>query len=156
MSFFQTFSSERTGTEAQRQTRDLTLYDGFKAYFRNDTNAPLNIRLELKDYRDSNSHRASKTFTIPTGATWNQVASNFDLGAGWSVVGNPDISRTYIVSFVLNEPTAVSGSYYLDDFSLIEPGGQLIPKQHLYRISPSDLPAANSKACGQGVIERLA
>ncbi|TWU29325.1 dockerin type I repeat-containing protein [Bythopirellula polymerisocia] len=128
LSFFQTFSSERTGTEAQRQTRDLTRYDGFEGYFRNDTNAPLSIRLELKDYRDSNSHRASKTFTIPTGATWNKVSSNFDLGAGWSVVGNPDISRTYIASFVLNETSAVSGSYYLDDFSLIEPGGPVDPQ----------------------------
>ncbi len=128
LSFFQTFSSERTGTEAQRQTRDLTRYDGFEGYFRNDTNVPLNIRLELKDYRDSNSHRASKTFTIPTGATWTKVSSDFNLGSGWSVIGNPDISRTYIASFVLNQPTAVSGSYYLDDLALIEPGGPVDPQ----------------------------
>jgi hypothetical protein len=128
-SFFQTFSSQGTSVQEQRQTRDLTLYEGFEAYFRNDTNAPLNIRFELKDYRDSNSHRASKTLTIPTGGTWTKVSSDFNLGSGWSVQGSPDLSRTYIASFVLDpRPTAITGSYYLDDFVLVEPGGPVDPQ----------------------------
>ncbi len=39
--FFQTFSSETTGTEAYRQTRNLTRYESFEAYVRNDTNASI-------------------------------------------------------------------------------------------------------------------
>lgn len=125
LSFFQTFSSATTGTQDLRQTRDLTRYDGFEGYLRNDTNAALDIRLELKDYRDSNSHRASKTFTIPANGAWTPISTTFDLGAGWSVQGNPDLERTYIASFVINQPTAINGSYYFDDFSLVEPGGPI-------------------------------
>jgi len=128
LSFFQTFSSQQTGNQELRQTRDLSRYENFTGYVRNDTNAPLTIRLEIKDYRDSNSHRASKNFTIPTGGTWTEISSSFDLNSGWSVQGSPDLSRTYIASFVLNPPTGVSGSYYLDDFTLTEPGGPLDPQ----------------------------
>lgn len=125
LSFFQTFSSARTGTQDRRQTRDLTRFESFEGYIRNDTNAPLSIRMELKDYRDSNSHRASKTFTVPTGSDWTKVSTSLNLNNGWSVQGSPDLERTYISSFVINQPTAISGSYYFDDFSLIEPGGSL-------------------------------
>ena len=125
LSFFQTFSSATTGTQALRQTRDLTRYDSFEGYIRNETNGPLSIRLELKDYRDSNSHRASKTFTVPSGGDWTKISSSLDLGTGWSVQGSPDLERTYIASFVLNQPTAINGSYYFDDFSLIEAGGPI-------------------------------
>ena len=126
--FFQTFSSERTSLEAARQTRKLTRYDSFEAYVRNDTNAPMSLRFELKDYRDSNNHRASQVFTIPTGATWTKIAAPLDLSTGWTVVGSPDLERTYIASFVVqSQPILVSGSLYLDDFSLIEPDGPIDP-----------------------------
>jgi hypothetical protein len=126
LSFFQTFSSERTGTQNLRQTRDITRYESFEGYIRNDTNAPLNIRLELKDYRDSNSHRASKTFSVPTGGSWTKISSALDLGAGWSVQGTPDLERTYIASFVIDpQATPITGSYYFDDFSFTEPGGPI-------------------------------
>lgn len=125
LSFLQTFSSERTGNQPQRQTRDLTRYESFEGFIRNDTSSPLDIRMEIKDYRDSNSHRASKTFTIPTGGAWTQISTSFDLSDGWSVQGSPDLGRTYIASFVVNQPTAISGSYYFDDFSLVEPGGPI-------------------------------
>ena len=126
LSFFQTFSSDTSGTQDLRQTRDLTRYESFEGYIRNDTNAPLSIRLELKDYRDSNSHRASKTFTIPTGGTWTKFSTQLDLGNGWNVQGSPDLERTYIASFVIDpQATAISGSYYFDDFSLVESGGTI-------------------------------
>lgn len=125
LSFLQTFSSERTGNDALRQTRDLTRFERFDGYIRNDSNTSLNIRMELKDYRDSNSHRASKTFTIPNGGTWTPISTSLDLSDGWTVQGSPDLERTYISSFVINQPTAISGSYYFDDFSLIEAGGSI-------------------------------
>jgi hypothetical protein len=126
LSFFQTFSSATTGTQDLRQTRDLTRYDSFEGYLRNDTNTPLSIRLELKDYRDSNSHRASKTFSVPTGGVWTKISSSLDLGAGWSVQGTPDLMRTYIASLVIDpQPTPITGSYYFDDFSFLEPGGPI-------------------------------
>jgi len=126
LSFFQTFSSATTVTQDLRQTRDLTRYDSFEGYIRNDTSAAFNIRLELKDYRDSNFHRASKTFAIPANGSWTQISTSLDIGAGWSVTGNPDIERTYIASFVIDpQPTPITGSYYFDDFLLIEPGGPI-------------------------------
>lgn len=126
LSFFQTFSSATTDTQDLRQTRDLTRYDSFEGYIRNDTSAAFNVRLELKDYRDSNSHRASKTFAIPANGSWTQISTPLDLGAGWSVQGTPDIEWTYIASFVIDpQPTPITGSYYFDDFSLIEPGGPI-------------------------------
>ena len=126
LSFLQTFSSERTGTQSLRQTRDLSRYDSFEGYLRNDTNAALNIRMELKDYRDSNSHRASKTFTIPANSTWTQISTSLDLNMGWNVTGSPDVERTYIASFVIDpQPGSISGSYYFDDFSFVEPGGPI-------------------------------
>ena len=125
LSFFQTFSSATTGTQDLRQTRDLTRYDSFEGYIRNDTNAAFNIRMELKDYRDSNSHRASKTFTIPANGSWTQISTSLDIGTGWSVQGSPDLERTYIASFVIDQPPALTGSYYFDDFSFVEPGGPI-------------------------------
>ncbi len=126
LSFLQTFSSQNTGTQDLRQTRDLTRYESLDGYIRNDTNAPLNIRVELKDYRDSNSHRASKTFSIPTGGAWTPISTSLNLADGWSVQGAPDLSRTYITSLVIDpQPAALSGSYYLDDFTLTEPGGPI-------------------------------
>lgn len=125
LSFFQTFSSARTGTQDRRQTRDLTRYESFEGYIRNETNSPLSIRMELKDYRDSNSHRASKTFSVPTGGAWTKISTSLDLGSGWSVQGSPNLERTYISSFIINQPTATNGSYYFDDFSLIESGGSV-------------------------------
>lgn len=126
LSFFQTFSSERTGTQDLRQTRDLTRYESFEGYIRNDTNAAFNIRLEIKDYRDSNSIRASKTFNIPADSSWTKITTSFDLNAGWTVQGAPDLERAYIASFVIDpQPTPINGSYYFDDFSLVEPGGPI-------------------------------
>ena len=125
LSFIQSFSSARTGTQDLRQTRDLLRYDTFEGYVRNDTNQPLSLRMELKDYRDSNSHRASKTFNIPAGGAWTKLSTSLDLSNGWSVQGSPDLGRTYITSYVLNPSAATTGSYYFDDFSLIEPGGAL-------------------------------
>jgi hypothetical protein len=127
--FFQTFSSEPS-PQSFRQTRDLSRYESFETYVRNDTGAPLNIKYELKDYRDLLAHQAYRTFTVPAGAGWTKLAASLDLNSpGWTVVGSPDLARTFATSFVVSpQAGSVSGSIYLDDFSLREAKPALDPQ----------------------------
>ena len=127
--FFQTFSSEPS-PQSYRQTRDLSRYESFETYVRNDTGAPLNLKYELKDYRDSLSHQAYRTFTVPAGPGWTKLSAPLDLQSpGWTVVGTPDLARTYATSFVVSpQAGSVSGSIYLDDFSLREARPELDPQ----------------------------
>jgi hypothetical protein len=120
--FFQTFSSGVSGFPGYRQDRDLTQYQTLSGYVRNDTAVPLTFSLELKDYRDSNSHRASRSYTLPAGA-WTHIDAPLDLGSGWNVDGSPDLARTFAVSFLVDADFGdASGSLYLDDFTLQEKG----------------------------------
>ncbi|MCA9261322.1 MAG: hypothetical protein KDA61_19035, partial [Planctomycetales bacterium] len=124
--FFQTFSSELKG-QLQRSTRDLTSFEMFETYVRNDTGAPFDLVLEIKDYRDSNSQRAQRTFAIPAGG-WTKVSTPLSLTSGWSVSGTPQLDRTYALSFLVKPTVAtLSGPIYFDDARLIEPGGPLDP-----------------------------
>lgn len=128
--FFQTFSSDVDYTPGRRQDRNLTRYDTIQGYFRNDTGQDLSVSLELKDYRDSTSHRAiSDSVTIPAGGTWEPISRSLDLSSGWTVTGSPDLSRTFAVSFLVDNDlpgaTTASGSLYLDDFELVEKGGSI-------------------------------
>ena len=121
--FFQTFSSQVSGVAGYRQDRDLTQYQTLEGYVRNDTTTPLTFSLELKDYHDSNSQRATLSYTIPAGSTWTKITAPLNLSAGWTVTGTPDLSRTFAVSFLANADFgATSGSLYLDDFTLRENG----------------------------------
>ncbi len=123
--FFQTFSSA-LASQNYRQDRNLLLYDSLSGYVRNDTGAPLTFSLELKDYRDSTSHSAVRSFTLPAGGTWTNISAPLDLNSGWSVTGSPDLSRTYAVSFLVNATSgAANGALYLDDFALREKGPAL-------------------------------
>ncbi|BBO34625.1 dockerin type I domain-containing protein [Lacipirellula parvula] len=121
--FFQTFASQTAG-QSLRQTRDLTRYDGFETYVRNDTGAPLNLKYEIKDYRDNGAHQAYYNFSVPAGPGWTKLSAPLDMNsAGWNVTGTPDLSRTYVTSFVVTPQSgSVSGSIYLDDFKLREKG----------------------------------
>jgi hypothetical protein len=125
--FFQTFSSEviappGNGTLGYRQDRDLTAYQSLEGYVRNDTAQPLTFSLELKDYRDSLSHVARRSYTLPAGG-WTRIEAPLDLTSGWSVTGSPDLKRTFAVSFLVDADFGpASGSLYLDDFALREKG----------------------------------
>jgi hypothetical protein len=121
--FFQTFASQPSGPSI-RQTRDLTRYESFETYVRNDTGVPLNLKYEIKDYRDSGGHQAFYTFSVPAGSTWTKVSATLDVNApGWTVVGTPDLSRTYVTSFVVTpQAGSATGSIFLDDFKLRERG----------------------------------
>jgi hypothetical protein len=126
--FFQTFSSAVNGTSINgqfpyRQDRDLTQYQSLSGYVRNDTGNPFTFSIELKDYRDNNNQRATRSFTIPAGSTWTQFTAPLDLSSGWTVTGSPDLSRTFAVSFLVNANSgALNGSAYLDDVDLQEKG----------------------------------
>ena len=121
--FAQTFSSALTGNVNYRQDRDLTQYQSLSGYVRNDSGNPLTFSVELKDYRDDNAQKATRSFTIPAGATWTQFSAPLDLSSGWSVVGTPDLSRTYAVSFLVNANSgALNGKLYMDDVNLQEKG----------------------------------
>ena len=125
--FFQTFSSAVNGTPGYRQDRDLTQYQTLEGYVRNTTTTPLTFSLELKDYRDSGSHSARRSYTIPAGG-WTKIDAPLDLGSGWSVSGSPDLKRTFALGFLVDADFgATSGSLYLDDFSLRENGPSIDP-----------------------------
>jgi hypothetical protein len=121
--FFFTSSSALTGSQAHRQDRDLTQYQTLEGYVRNDAGNDLTFTLELKDYRDDLAHRARRSFTIPAGGVWTKIEAPLDLSSGWVVDGSPDLSRTYVMAFGVNESMGqLNGSLYLDDFNLIENG----------------------------------
>jgi hypothetical protein len=125
--FFQTFSSALTGTQEYRQDRDLTFYQTLEGYVRNDTSTSLTFSVELKDYRDSNSHRAIRSYTLPAGG-WTKIEAPLDLGSGWNVIGSPDLERIYGMGFLVDADFgAASGSLYLDDFTLKENGPSIDP-----------------------------
>lgn len=121
--FFQTFSSSLSGGTNYHQDRDLTQYQALEGYVRNDTPVPLTFSLELKDWRDTTSQSAVRSFTIAPGGTWQKIEAPLDLSSGWSVTGSPDLSRTFAVSFLVGpNASAANGALYLDDFALIEKG----------------------------------
>jgi hypothetical protein len=128
--FFQAFSSEVNRTQLEpggeyvyRQDRDLTQYQSLQSYVRNDTGSPFTLTVELKDYQDSNSQRAQRTYSIPAGGAWTPINVPLDLSSGWTVSGTPDISRTFALGFIVNATSGpVSGNVYFDDVSLVEKG----------------------------------
>lgn len=125
--FFQTFSSEVSETPGYRQDRDLTQYQQIEGYVRNETGTPLTFSLELKDYRDLTSHAAKRSYTLPAGG-WTKIEAPLNLASGWMVSGSPDLSRTFALGFLVEADFGpVSGSLYLDDFSLIENGPSIDP-----------------------------
>ncbi len=125
--FFQTFATELKSA-SQRNTRDLGYFDAFETYVRNDTGSPLTVTLELKDYRDSLAHSATKDFVVPAGAAWSPISTSLDLTSGWNVNGSPQLDQMYAMSFgVRPQQGFASGSIYFDDARLIEPGAAIDP-----------------------------
>ena len=84
--FFQMFSSSLPSDPAYRQDRDLTQYSSLGGYVRNDTSVPLTFSLEIKDYRDSNSERATRSFTIPARQLYGRRSAP---GAGFEATAGP-------------------------------------------------------------------
>jgi hypothetical protein len=134
--FFQSFSSAVNGSAGYRQDRDLTQYRSLSGYIRNDTGNPFTFSIEIKDYRDDNNQKAIRSFTIPADSDWTEFNAPLNLASGWNVIGSPDLSRTFAVSFLINANSGpLNGSAYLDDVDLQEKG----PSIDLTTASISDI-----------------
>jgi len=107
------------------QTRNLARYEQLHVDLRNGTHAALCCALQVKDYRDSQSHSATYRFELP--ATEAAVTIRVPLtlvAAHWTVEGHPDLSRVLTIDFLFEPRTAIrSGQVYVNDVSLVEPGG---------------------------------
>lgn len=125
----QTYAGEVAASQL-RQTRDVTRYDSVTGFFRNDTGAPLTIKYELKDYRNSSLHRATYALSLPAGGDWTPLNVPLDLQApGWIVDGQPDLSRTFVSSFIVSPQSgSATGSIHIDDFAFHEAAGSLDPQ----------------------------
>jgi hypothetical protein len=125
--FFQTYATELKGA-SDRNTRDLGYFDSFETYVRNDTGSPLTVTLELKDYRDSLAHSATKNFVVPAGASWSPISTSLNLANGWTVNGSPQLDQMYAMTFAVKPQQGFSsGSIYFDDARLVEPGAAIDP-----------------------------
>ena len=111
-------------------TRDLTAFNEARFFVRNQTGSSFNLRFEVKDYRDSNSHRASWNQVISSADQWTEVVVPLDLATpGWVIQGSPDFTRARQFALLVeaNQGSAVNGQVLLDDMVLVEPGGALDP-----------------------------
>ncbi|MFO0791585.1 MAG: dockerin type I repeat-containing protein [Pirellulales bacterium] len=129
--FFQAFSGAvnytqdppNSGNFIYRQDRDLTRYSSLQTAVRNTTGVPLTLTIELKDYRDLGSQLAERSFSIPAGPNWSTINAPLDLSSGWNVVGSPDLTRTFAVTYKVKASSGpLSGAVYFDDANLIEKG----------------------------------
>lgn len=109
-------------------TRDLTIYERLDFQLKNETGASLSISLRLKDHRElsgqGNSHRASRSITVPSNGNWQAFQIPLSLSSGWTVTGYPDLTRAREIEFVITASgSAINGNLFVDDMNLIEPGG---------------------------------
>jgi len=111
-------------------TRDVSRYEQTEFWIRNETGSPFTLKFEVKDFRDSNDHRAWRTYLVSGNNEWMKIVAPLDLGNGWVVEGEPDLSRTKLFSFVIeaHQGAPVNGSVYLDDMILVERGGPIDPQ----------------------------
>lgn len=117
-------------SSAYTDTRDLTWFDEVRFFVRNQTGSSFTLRFEVKDYRDSNSHRASQNYVISAADQWTEVVVPLDLAApGWVISGTPDLSRARQFAMLVeaNQGSAVNGAVIIDDMVLVEPGGAIDP-----------------------------
>ena len=125
--YLQCFASGFGPAKAHFQTRDLTSYQRIEFWARNATTAPLRCVLQLKDYRDSDLHRAVYRFALPASPDWVRVVAPLNLvGENWTAEGEPDLSRILAVDFIFGPAaTRTSGEVYLDGVVFVERGGPL-------------------------------
>lgn len=122
--FFQT--TLNPASAATSPGRDLRGFDQTSFWIRNDTGENFTLKFELKDYRDSNTHRAWRNIPVSATTSWQQIHIPLNLSsAGWNLSGAPDISRARFLGFVVeaNQGQAVSGQIQFDDFQFRERGG---------------------------------
>jgi len=126
--FFQPALTGSTPSSAYGVGRDISRFEASDFWLKNDTGSPFTLKFEIKDYRDSGSHLAYRTYSVPSSSGWQQYSAPLDLAdPDWTVVGSPDLGRARYLAFVLeaNQGQAINGSLYLDDMVFVEPGGPI-------------------------------
>lgn len=125
--YIQCLSSGFGKSKSYYQTRDLARYGQIKFAIKNSSQTALNGCLKLKDYRDTDDHRASYRFEISANKEWNYFDIPLDFkDEGWTIVGQPDISRILSIDFIFNSTTPItSAKLLLDNLVLIEHGGPI-------------------------------
>ena len=123
--FFQCFASGFGPTKSHHQTRNLARWQRLEFWAKNDTGAALPGFVEIKDYQDSDLHRAMYRFELPPTEAWTKIEVPLTLEAeGWHVEGQPDLHRVSSLGLVTDQRGPRPGRLlYLDDMVLIEPGG---------------------------------
>ena len=107
-------------------SRDIGRFDEARFWLNNTTGSAFTLKYEIKDYRDSNSHKAERFFNVPAAAGWQQYTAPLNLAdPGWTVSGSPDLERARLVSYVIeaDQGQAVNGDLFFDNVSFVEPGG---------------------------------
>lgn len=113
--------------EPYYQTRDVARYERLEFHVSNAAGVRLRAALHVKDFRDSEQHRASFAFDLPARSDWVRVEVPLSLSAeGWTVEGRPDLRRVLTLDFRFQpEERVEAGRVYLDDLVLVERGGPL-------------------------------
>jgi len=108
-------------------TRDVSRFESLSFWVLNDTGSPLTLVVEIKDYRDSNDHRARRRVPLTSARRWVEVALPLSLGEAWEVIGSPDLGRARLFALVLeaDRGARIDGSLYVDDMVLVEAGGPI-------------------------------
>jgi hypothetical protein len=123
--YLQCFASGFGLTREYHQTRNLARYERLHFGLQNLTHAALRCAVQIKDYRDSQSHSATYRFELPAADATTTIKVPLALAdAHWTVEGQPDLSRVLTIDFFFEPSTAIpAGQVYLSDVSLVEPGG---------------------------------
>jgi hypothetical protein len=118
-------------------TRDLTHYGEVAFWIRNATGTPFTLELGIKDFEDSNARQVRWIQPVMAADQWIEVRASLDLlprwvgpaQAGWMIDGPVDLTRARSLSLaiVANQGSAVTGSVWLDDLRLVEPGEAIDP-----------------------------
>lgn len=126
--FFQLALSGFGPTADYVMSRDLLRFDSLCFWIKNETGVAFNLKLEIKDYRDSNDHRQVRYYLIPANSNWTRLCA--PLSTGWMVVGNPDLRQARLIGFVLEAAAGspLNGAVYFDDVVLVEPGSPMDPE----------------------------
>jgi hypothetical protein len=126
--FFQLALSGFGPTADYVMSRDILRFDSLCFWIKNETGVAFTLKLEIKDYRDSNDHRQFRYYLITAGGVWTKICA--PLSTGWTLTGNPDLRQARLIGFVFEAApgSPLTGAVYFDDVVLVEPGSAMDPE----------------------------
>lgn len=128
--FFQLALSGFGPTKQYVMSRDLGRFDSLCFWLKNGTGVSFTLKLEIKDYRDTNDHVMVRRYSIPSHSSWMRLCAALPPGSGWQVTGAPDLQRAWLIGFVFEAQPKLplQGAVHFDDVVLVEPGTALDAK----------------------------